>query len=228
MSNPAGILESLEQAVADRISTGAYFADKAVLVDPQKNILNEIQTKIQKLTLLIAPLVCRADDTDPNLLLPYFSNIPISVSVFHNPLLGVGTAHPREVCEQIHLRLKGWVPDNFTSSVQAAVPGIEMIDDSKLNIYNCNFTTRGGCIGVMTKLAAVTWVSAGGQTTLAGATAGAAIFYTIDGTTPMPLTANGPGALYTAPVAFASGTVVKARAFLAGYLYSDILTFTAP
>jgi hypothetical protein len=221
-------LEDFEQAVADRLEAVPYFADITVLVDPQKNIVSEITSKIAKLQLLVAPFVSGADDGSPNLAGPFWDRIQLTVGVFHHPVIGAATKAPREVCEQVCAALKGWAPANLSGVLVPDKPSIELVADARLNIWNCNFKARGGFYNAMTQLPAVTHGANGLLTTLACATAGAAIFYTVDGTTPMPLAATGPGLLYTAPVALGLGTAVKARAFLAGYLHSDIISFIAP
>ena len=55
-------------------------------------------------------------------------------------------------------------------------------------------------------------------------TAGAAIFYTLDGSLPLPR--NPMAFLYTAPVTSVPGATLKARAFLSGYLNSEIAMAT--
>lgn len=66
----------------------------------------------------------------------------------------------------------------------------------------------------MPTVAVPTIVNADGEITLATATPGAAIFYTLDGSRPRP-----GKTLYTAPFATpAAGTLIQARAYLTGYL----------
>lgn len=74
------------------------------------------------------------------------------------------------------------------------------------------------------KVSAPTFTWSGDQLTLASATAGAAIYYTTNGKFPSP--AN--GTLYAAPVNVASGTFVRAAAYLAGTLGSDVWSGAAP
>ena len=57
--------------------------------------------------------------------------------------------------------------------------------------------------------------------TLTCATDGAAIYYTLDGSTP-----NESSALYTGPIVLTRTTTVKARAILTGYARSDVFTRT--
>jgi hypothetical protein len=77
------------------------------------------------------------------------------------------------------------------------------------------------------RTAIVTVLVNGGLATLACATAGAAIYYTLDGSFPSNPTAaidpvknvpvNGNSRLYTAPFAVTAGQVIRAAAYLPGY-----------
>jgi hypothetical protein len=58
--------------------------------------------------------------------------------------------------------------------------------------------------------------------TLACATAGAAIYYTVDGTYPSSKASN--GTLYTAPFTAPSGSTVRAAAELSGYQQSQVIS----
>lgn len=66
----------------------------------------------------------------------------------------------------------------------------------------------------------------GGGIILSSATPGAAIFYTLDGTAPIPR--NPAAVLYTAPFSAASGATLRARAWLAGFTASPELKATLP
>ena len=80
------------------------------------------------------------------------------------------------------------------------------------------FKTMGGVGITLPQCATPTNGTSGGNVTLATATAGAASFYTQDGSGPGPRN----GTLYTAP--FAKTGTVKARAWLMGYTASGTLT----
>ena len=60
-----------------------------------------------------------------------------------------------------------------------------------------------------------------GNVTLSAAEAGAAIYYTTDGTFPGAGNAGGRAALYTGPFHVASGTVVRWAGYLTGCYGSD-------
>lgn len=215
------LLDQLEIEIAERLQSLPFFADLEVHVDPAKNIVASIETKLAKLKTLVAPLVESADDLNPNIHAPYFDQINISVGVFQHPLLKGDHPTPRAICEEIHAGLKGWKPDSLSNVITPGKPGIQQIADKTLNIWSTNFLTKGGLIATLPKVATPTASASAGNLTLACATAGAAIFYTTDGSAPAPRN----GTLYTAPFA-SSGQTVRTRAFLAGYLNSDFVKTT--
>jgi hypothetical protein len=81
------------------------------------------------------------------------------------------------------------------------------------------FTTSGQNSAVGTYAATPVISETSGVVTLTCATAGAAVFYTLDGKNPMPR--GSTAVLYTAPFTPGSGLTLKARSFLAGYLNSQ-------
>jgi hypothetical protein len=68
---------------------------------------------------------------------------------------------------------------------------------------------------------------AGDTVTLTCATNGATIYYTLDGTTPVPPPTNPGAQIYTAPVQMVSGQTLRARAFLAGMTGSGVSSAVA-
>ncbi len=219
-----GMLDQLEAEIVDRLSVIPFFATLTILAAPQKNIVDEIAVKVGKLRTVIVPVVSAADDNSPNLPGTYFDDITINVGVFQNPTIAASANDPlpREICEQIHGALKLWKPDSLSRVITARKPGISYAaQDGQLNVWNCNFTVEGGPIITLTQVAKPAASAGGGNVTLTCATAGAAIFYTTNNSNPAPRN----GTLYTAPFA-STGQTVKARAFLAGYLISDLRTLT--
>jgi hypothetical protein len=216
-------LLQIETEMAQRLEAIPFFAPFTILVDPRKNIVAEIQSKIGKLKTLIAPKIVGADDNHPNVHGTYFDEIRAVVGVFQNPLLRADHAEPLEICEEIHKAFKNWSPDSLTNPLNPRKPGIEQIADAQLNIFNCNFETRGGFVGALPVAAppVATYSEPDLGYIFTSATEGAAIFYTTNGSNPSPRN----GTLAYGPRALAPGTI-KARAFLAGYLRSELLTLT--
>lgn len=215
-------LLQLETEIKGRIESIPFFAGLTVLVEPRKNLIAEITSKIAKLKTIIVPKVMSADDNHPNVHGVYFDDIRISIGVVQFDLLK--GAHPGlwEIAEEIHKAMKNWTPASLSNAINPAKPGIAMVPDPQLNILECNFETRGGFIGALPTVATPV-ITPGANITLACATAGAAIFYTLNNSNPQPRN----GTLYLAPFAApAAGTQLKARAFLAGYLNSQLATHT--
>lgn len=217
-------LLQLETEMAQRLESIPFFAPFTILVDPRKNIIAEIQSKIGRLKTLIAPKIVGADDNHANVHGVYFDEIRAVVGVVQNPILKGDHAEPYEICEEVHKAFKNWTPDSLTNAINPRKPGIEQVPDQQLNIYNCTFDTKGGFVGALPSVATPTGGVVGINNTveLACATPGAAIFYSTDGSNPIPRSAT----LYTAPIALAAPLNVKARAYLAGYLRSDLLSAT--
>lgn len=218
-------LLQLELLAQDRIESFAFFDELTVLVDPRKNIVAEIQTRIAKLKTLIAPKVITADDNHPNVHGVYFDDIRLVVGVFQNPLLKGDDPEPWEICEEIHKAFKNWTPDGWSNAVTPVKPGIEQIPDARLNIFNNNFATKGGFIGELAATATpvITADDDADKIVITCATAGAVIFYTLDGSKPTT-----QSNLYLAPVTppGEDGNLVKARAWLPGRIGSAIATAT--
>lgn len=218
-------LLQLELLVKDRLEAIPFFDELPVLVDPRKNIVASIQANIAKLKTLIAPKVIGADDNHPNVHGVYFDDVRLIVGVFQNPTLKGDHPEPFEICEEIHKALKNWTPDGWSNAVNPVAPGIEQIADDKLNIFNNSFATKGGFVGALPQVATPALEEHMDLVDLTCATIGAAIFYTTDGTNPSPRN----GTLYTEAIAIAGTMTIKARAFLAGYLNSELAkgTYTA-
>jgi hypothetical protein len=225
----ASLLVQLEAEIAAMLQADPYFSDIDVHVDPQKNIVAEVQNKISQLRFLVAPLVSSAGVSNPDEPGPVFEPVNIIVAVFGNPTYKLtaqwqsSPKNEREIAEKVHSVLHLAKPSSMPTPLYSAKNAIEQIADKTLNIYNCNFASEGQLIYQLPQAAVVTKTLNAGHYSFACATAGAAVFYTADGTWPSPRN----GSLYTAPVIFDAGTTVKARAWIWGYLPSDVLTFTA-
>lgn len=217
-----GLLETIEAEVAQHIAADPFFDAIDVHVDAQKNIVSEVTIKIAKLKRLVVPYVARADMLSVNLPKPMFDRIDVQVGCFVNPKLAGAGATAREMAERVHSILHQFKPDSLLSSIVAATPSIETVADDLLNIVNANFVAKGDLEYTLPKLAAVGHSEALGECTLTHETAGAALYYTVNTGVPTPRS----GTLYTAPFAVSAGQKIRARAWLAGYLSSDLLTFT--
>lgn len=208
----------LETEFKERLESIPFFATLEVLTEPRKNLIAEINARVARLGTVIVPKATGADDNHPNVTGVYFDEIRISVAVFQNPILMGSAANAWEIAEEIHKAYKNWTPASLVNQVNPVRPGIEPIPDALLNVLSCNFMARGGFVGELSRVATPV-IGNTSPVTITCATAGAAIFYTTDNSNPQPRN----GTLYTVPfTAPTSGHKIKARAFLAGYLNSEL------
>ena len=118
-------------------------------------------------------------------------------------------------------------PDTFPTALVPAEPTIKLANDPKYLSYDVRFTSEGGAALDIPRLPAITAdASDPAAITLAQAIPGAAIFFTTTESSGPPVPRNPLAALYTGPFAAASGTRLRARAWLAGFLPSAELTLT--
>lgn len=229
-----GMMETLEQEVADRLLANPFFANIPVLVDPQKNIVTEVTKRIGQSRFLVVPFVTGAGVANPDDQGPVLDPIRIQVGVFENPVFKLAAAWDGTTCRRIAEEvvsmngLHQFQPASLSNVITASTNAIELVADTALNIWNVNCEVKGGAIGrVLPQLPTPTWDGA----SLACGTAGAAVFYTVDGSYPAPRRPDGnggwlPGLLAApgAPLGLPGGTKLKARAWLGGYLGSPVLT----
>jgi len=219
----ASALLQLEVEVQHRLESIPFFTPyasrDAILVEPRKNIVAEINLKLGKMKTVIVPKIVGADDNHPNVTGAYFDEIRISVGVFQKDLLKGEDASYIEIAEEIHKALKGWTPDSLANAVNPMKPGIEPIADAKLNIVSCNFEMKGGFVGTLPSVAEPSaTILPLGNIQFTCATPGAAVFYTTDGTNPTPRN----GTLALGVINVPETTRFKARGYLAGFHRSSL------
>lgn len=233
-----GLLLQLRTQIQQRLQAVAYFADIPILTEEIGDLENEISRALGALTVTGGKLgVCavvmtaRADVRNPNVPGPYLEEIGIAVHVEESVLINqsaTGTQKPcSDIAEQVLAALHNWTPVGRGRPIQAAPAGALTVGAPLIGdrAYICSLRTAAGVSATaLSTVATPTASPDGGETpatvTLACATAGAAIFYTTDGSDPSPIA----GTLYTAPVAVAAAATLKARAYLAGYLDSATKT----
>ncbi len=219
------MLEQLELQIADRFLANAFFGDIEVHVDPQKNIVAEVTRKIAQCAALVAPFVSGGGCALPDDEGPRLDPIKISVGCFVNPAFAASSSWSGKTCRDIAeecASMRGmhhWKPDCLsTVLIPDAANCIEPIPDKVLNVWNVNFYAHSALTRVLAQVATPVWDG----NNLTSATPGAAVFYTTNG--------NNPGtssALALPNLDFTAGTTVKARAWLAGWLTSELLQFVS-
>jgi hypothetical protein len=214
------MMEQIEQEVADRIISDPLFAAVEVHVDPEKNIVATIEQKLAKLKRLVAPVVNGAGVQKPDVFGPYFDEINIDIGIFHNPIMAGAGPTVRAMAERVAALLHLWKPDSLSVPLKCAPNCLSAIPDKKLNVWSVKASASGGLTYVLPKLAAVGTFRNGNELDLLHATPGAAVFYTTNGLHPTPR--NGTLFEDGTPIDIVAPTTIKARAWLAGYLASDL------
>ena len=231
------LIETIQQEVTDQIAADGFFLNIPVLVESLGDAASQIERALGpvnpqggKIGAVVVVTTPTANVSWPEVGGPFFDEIPITVLVAVNPVTNndpdTGTgASALTICEEVCGMLHQFYPQSANGPVVAERPTITRApnggDDEAIIQYLCRFKTLGGIQNVLPQVSTPTDTINSGQVTLTCATAGAAIFYTTDASNPNPRTST----LYTAPFA-SSGQTVKAKAWLAGYLASTLLTFT--
>ena len=224
------LLESLQQECADRLTALPYFAAVPVLVEHQRDYASEFQRALGPLNsangrsgVCVVLLTPTADANWPEVGGPFFDEIPITARVREHPpvnqdpRLGTGLS-ALAIAENIAQAWTQFWPIAAAGPLVPRRPTLVRGPRDEFVNYEVQFKTMGGVGITLPQCATPTNGTSGGKVTLATATAGAAIFYTQDGSGPGPRN----GTLYTAP--FAKTGTVKARAWLMGYTASGTLT----
>lgn len=162
---------------------------------------------------------------NPNQPLPFFEGIRIPVKMFFNRKAGSPTYEPSDAAEML-VALIDLSPyataegDPFTLDD----PPIEHTEDSThRSVKTINVVVSGG-LTIDRPQVATPALSGTSSVTATCATAGAQMFYTLNGNFPNPRN----GTLYTAPVAVASGQTISVIGWLAGYTRSQQANYTRP
>jgi len=228
------ILSSIQQQCADRLQSDPLFADVPVLTERIADIDSEIARALGPLNeqggkngLVAIVLTPTANVNFENVFGPFFDDIHVVVRVIENVPVNQDTTNGTNVAaadaaEKICSLLHHFQPDSANGPMTAQKPSIALGNDPRNLSYDCHFKASGGLTSVPPQAAMPGIAPSSGVFTLSCATAGAAIFYTLDGSNPMPRN----GTLYTAPFTPGTGLTLNARAFLAGYLTSETATAT--
>jgi hypothetical protein len=208
------MIDEFKEQLVEMLQADPYFADIPVMNERKMELDSEIERAVAKakgLAVLVASAM--AERGRKMVRGPYWENIRFAARVFENPTVNATGKSGLAVAEHIAAVWDLRLVDG--ASEPLFVDSISLGTDPKFVTYDVIGRTMGGLHYEITAIGATTITnSPPGTITLACATAGAAIFYTVDGTTPAPKN----GTLYTAPFALGSGVRLRARAFLAGYL----------
>jgi len=220
--------EQLQQELADRIAADPLFAEVEVLWEDRGDIVFEAQ-KVQKQKLRC--LVVNTPDAGTatgNLPGPFYDRCLVEVECLDFPAVtrGEGDDGPtaRDMAHAVAALLHHYAPLATGQLLVADQPTIQRAETELTGavVDVVRFNAPGLGSYEIPQLDAPELAVVDGTLTITGpATPGVAVFYTTNGNQPSPRS----GTLYTAPVDVSgldAGTRIRARAWLAGYLASDL------
>ena len=129
------VLRNLQISIANRLSSQPFLAGCPIVVETDKDILNQIQTALAKLGVCVIVSTPDSGVSSPNALYPYFSRINIVVRVVEMPTLNRGanglglTAY--DVSEFCAVAIHQWSPLKENSSTIVDVDTTVVVDDIK-------------------------------------------------------------------------------------------------
>lgn len=230
------IAADLQADLVGRIEADAMFTTITVLDERKGLTESDVQMAISSMTakggrsgvatIVLAPT---ADDEMPDAVLGPLT-WSVTLLVIEDPLVNTdattGTGYAAmTVARRLHRILKHY---RAAGLVHAMVPGRPCISPAKTDFapvaVEVKFKCQEADAGREYKVGLPTISPAGGtvpQTvTLACATAGAGIYYTLDGT--HPHSGNTTATLYTVPFSISTAKVLRVAAFKTGFVGSDI------
>jgi hypothetical protein len=157
---------------------------------------------------------------------PIVNDFRMTAMVYEHRTLNTTGVSAEQMMETLMAVLQHYRPQNMSSSL--VIEGWQEIppevDEDKPKRLLAVQIRMGVAFTSSTTVVDTPGISiGGGSATITCSTGGATIYYTTDGSAPTNLN----GTIYTAPVAVAPGTVVKARAYKTGLRASAVATATA-
>lgn len=227
-----------EELIADTVDTllaQPYFGDAPgipVLDERIGEIDSMVERAIAKIghCVFVGLLSASTSREWENVLGPFYDDIVLGIIIFEMPTLndqnnqdGTGktsrtTAENVASALHMHQPFEDGSPLIHVSTVRFAEEGEEARTG-----FNLRFTHRGGLSTAGRLKVEQPEISVvAGTATITTDTAGASIFYSVNGNEPSPTS----GIFYTAPFSVGSGVTIKTRAYLAGYLTSKQASVT--
>jgi hypothetical protein len=208
-----------------------YFANVPVVAEDVGDVQAEYDKAIAAMGVCVILMTVKfapTKDAEAGPVITYFHAAHVVENVlFNRDTVNGGTGKTRdEVIEKIC----GYTHANFqalsaTGPFMLSGQAIKIDDDSGLPSEDCMFEVPAS-FGLVLDQVATPVISRDpntGLVTITCATPGAAVFVTVDNTRPGPRKT-----LYTAPFTPDSGVMLRVRAWLAGYLASEIATLQIP
>ncbi len=215
------ILTSIQQEVADCLLADPFFATIPVLVEQPRDVSYELATSAAAAGTYGVVLVPQALVSAPTAPGPFFDPVEIAVRFCENVPVS-GGPHALEVAETALALLHLFRPATINEVFTAAPKALQAVKEPNVVAYEIQIRTQAGASYAVPQLDAPVITSAGSvspQTVaLASSQAGAAIYYTLDGSQPAP---RGPTSyLYSAPFVVSVPCLLRTRAWLAGFVAS--------
>jgi len=215
------ILMSIQQEVADRLLADPFFATIPILVEQPRDVSYELQTSVAAAGTYGVVLVPQALVSAPTAPGPFFDPVEIAVRFRENTPVASGP-HALEVAETALALLHLYRPTTINEVFTAAPTALRAVKEPNVVAYEIQLRTQAGASYAVPQLDAPVISSAGTESpqtvTLSSDQAGAAIYYTLDGSQPAP---RGPTSiLYTNPFVVSAPSLLRTRAWLAGFVAS--------
>jgi hypothetical protein len=216
------ILTVIQQEVADCLLADPFFAAIPVLVEQPRDLAYELQASVAAAGTYGVVLVPQALVSAPTAPGPLFDPVEIAVRFVENVPVATGP-HALEVAETALALLHLYRPVTINEVFTAAPKALAAVKAANGVAYEIQVRIQAGASFTVPQLDAPSISSAGSETpqtvTLSSGQPGAAIFYTLDGSQPAP---RGPTSLlYTAPFVVAAPSLLRTRAWLAGFMASS-------
>jgi hypothetical protein len=215
------ILTSIQQEVADCLLADPFFAMIPVLVEQPRDVSFELQTSIAAAGTYGVVLVPQALVSAPTAPGPLFDPVEITVRIRENVPVSGG---PRalEVAETALALLHLYRPVTINEVFTAAPVALKMVKEPNVVAYDIQVRTQAGASYAVPQLEAPEINSTGiglpRGVSLSSDQPGSAMFYTLDGSQPAPRSPT--SLLYTEPFVVSAPSLLRTRAWLAGFVAS--------
>lgn len=219
----SSILNAIQQSAADRLLSDPFFSDIEVLTERVSEIEHRIDAALARLGVAVIVVTATAHTTMFDVPGPYLDKIMVVCRVIENVTLNSTGKTAAEIAERCAALLHLHTPaESGAGTFKVDRQAITLAPSEGVLSYDVAIWTEAQfLLSAPPQVAAPVITNTAGSISITCTTGGAAIFYTTDGTNPMPRS----GTLYSAP--FIPGAVtVRARAWLAGYLASDLTSLT--
>ncbi len=217
----ASVLVSIQQEIADRLLADPFFATIPILVEAPRDMAFDLQASVAAAGTYGVVMVPQATVSAPGAPGPIFDPVEIAVRIRENIPVASGP-HALEVAETALALLHLYRPVTINEVLCAAPNALVRVNEANVVAYEIRVRTQAGASFPVPQLNAPTIASAGMSSpqtvALTSDQLGSAVYYTLDGSQPAP---RGPtSSLYAAPFVVSSPSLLRTRAWLAGFLAS--------